>query len=175
MPRVPSRDKSVPRCAKHSAGGRHMRTLMSRYGRVVALLCSAHPTSPVCGPIRIRSTAARDVARRSRPITSETTAATPRATTMTTTRAPTVTTSASVRSDAANVLDFPVEYALLHPDDHVYPSSHSWRTCTQTTYRHVFCCEKAEHIVSSSTPYYTPFHANYCSLMKSQSFVFCGR
>jgi len=164
MPRIPNRDKSVPQYATRNASGRHMRTLTISCGGGLALLSSAHHNSPACGPFWITPTAARDVARRSRPITSETTAATPRATTMTTTRAPTVTTSASVRSGAVNVLDFPAEYALLHPDDRVYPSSHSWRTCTQTTYRHVFCCEKAEHIVSSSTPYYTPFHANYCSL-----------
>jgi hypothetical protein len=67
-------------------------------------------------------------------------------------------------SDVAYVLDLPAEYALFHPDDRVYPSSHSWRTCAQTIRRHAFCFENAEHIVSSSTLYYTLFHTNFCSL-----------
>jgi len=152
MPRIPNRDKSVPQYATRNASGRHMRTLTISCGGGLELLSSAHSTSPVCRTIWIRSVDARCVASKSHPITSETTAATPRAMTMTTTRAPTVTTSASVQSDAANVLDFPaVEYALLHPDDRVYPSSHSC-ACTQTTYRHVFCCEITSSISHRTRP-----------------------
>jgi hypothetical protein len=44
-----------------------------------------------------------------------------------------------------NVLDSRVVYALFHPDARVYPSSHSWRTCTQTIYSHAFCVENAEN------------------------------
>jgi len=98
MPRIPNRDKSVPQYATRNASGRHMRTLTISCGGGLALLSSAHHNSPACGPFWITPTAARDVARRSRPITSETTAATPTATTMTTIRAPTSATSASVRS-----------------------------------------------------------------------------
>ena len=84
------------RYATRNTSGRHYYEDVDE--QVRSQVSAAVHTSPVCGPIWIRSTAARDVAKRSRPITSETTAATPRATTKTTIRAPTPATSASVWS-----------------------------------------------------------------------------
>jgi hypothetical protein len=95
MLRIPSRGRSVPRCATHNASGRHMRMLTSRCGRGLALLCSAHPHEPrVWGDIE----KVYSCPRCHEEIPSATTAGITRVTRATTTRAPTVTTSGSVRS-----------------------------------------------------------------------------